>query len=186
MSLCFLHSGYCKRSCFNLHFFLNNILNFHTQEKSLMAKWLEQASWSGGHEFEPWSGRTWGAYYFCHYWGIILTIQSSTLLPLQGGYVFSGVGLFVCKNMTMIYFLFKVTDWQPYTFTYPVALAGVCALQVLLIPHMNKTHAGKFTLLVLTNTWFELFRYHHTKKKQPLLYSMSSWALRLYHYPFSL
>ena len=22
-------------------------------------------SWSGGHEFEPWSGRTWGAWYFC-------------------------------------------------------------------------------------------------------------------------
>ena len=22
-------------------------------------------SWSGGHESEPWSGRTWGAWYFC-------------------------------------------------------------------------------------------------------------------------
>ena len=22
-------------------------------------------SWSGGHEFEPWLGRTWGAWYFC-------------------------------------------------------------------------------------------------------------------------
>ena len=44
--------------------------------KSLMVKWLEQASqwnvlswnvlsWSGGHEFEPRSGQTWGAWYFC-------------------------------------------------------------------------------------------------------------------------
>ena len=41
-----------------------------TYKKSLMAKWLEQASqghemyilsWSGGHEFEPWSGQIWGA-----------------------------------------------------------------------------------------------------------------------------
>ena len=44
--------------------------------KSLLVKWLEQATqWhemychdhvlSGGHEFECWSGRTWGALYFC-------------------------------------------------------------------------------------------------------------------------
>ena len=41
-----------------------------------MAQWLRRASqgremccpWSGGHECEPRSGRSWGALYFCPKW----------------------------------------------------------------------------------------------------------------------
>ena len=50
-----------------------NIWDGRFLERSLTAQWLRRAShghemccsWSGGHGFEPSSGRTWDAYYFC-------------------------------------------------------------------------------------------------------------------------